>query len=137
MCRNNNWYLIGYDDAKFIGTKECIKSKEIQGTISWTAPEMEPITDYFEKLLKTDNCHYRGTDIWSIGLIILFILFGNQPYELSPSDHNANSDHNVGEIWLRNYLISLYVEEKISKNLLQIVNKYGIINGLMNIGMEL
>ena len=91
------------------------------------------------------NPNYIGyaTDVWQIGLVILYILCGHQPYQATEEDkkrwflhrwwyntkllkdgqYHICSDKNVGEIWLHNYLIQLYAKERISDHLLDLLLK--------------
>ena len=90
-----------------------------------------------------------GADIWQMGLIILYIITGQHYYKLTPweeakcmwmpfhrwtdeyfyqtkllkdDEYDMNSDSNTGEISLRNYLISLYYQDKISRNLFNLLH---------------
>ena len=46
---------------------------------------MMPWVGFNVEYLVTNYFHY-GLDIWSVGLLILYILFGNQPYQLTKEE---------------------------------------------------
>ena len=99
-------------------------------------PEIKPYTDQ-----NTRNIYSFSTDIWPIGLLILWLLFdGNQPYLLTMEENNKyytdyqqrlnyyyytkllrNGDANKGEKWLHKYLKSLYDKDKISIELYKLL----------------
>eukprot|EP01084_Bolivina_argentea_P060843 111157_1 len=149
--KRNGWKIIDFDNRFYMHLNKFKKTGAIQGTIEWLPPEIIPSNSTF----CTDmNYFCYGMDIWSMGLIILFILFGKQPYQLTNEEeikyekyslHKKstqwygqkllkgaawfcmNSDRNPGDLWLRNYLISLYFEDKISKDLLDLLHNYMLI----------
>ena len=128
----NGWKLIDYDTMYYLEDKTHGFAGGC-GTIEWTPPEI----DTAPHIMNVDSYTCYGNDIWSIGLIILYILFGTQPYILSNEEDNywmlrrywyytkllkngqydIDSDKNEGEIWIKNYLIKLYAENKISQEL--------------------
>eukprot|EP01084_Bolivina_argentea_P222396 376422_1 len=116
----DGWLLIDLSDARRAGYKGIYA-----GTIGWTAPEI----DYNS----THNVFKYSCDIFSFGLVILFMLSGHQPLALPWSEMNkyykkedkrgmmrkqVHSNwyygHVVnGENVVKNYLIDLYNEKKI------------------------
>ena len=95
------------------------------------------------------NFFSYGMDIWQMGLVILYIITGKHYFELTTWEatkcdflpfhknnfgyfyetkllqnggYEMDSDRNKGEISLRNYLISLYYVDKISKNLFSLLH---------------
>ena len=129
----NGWKLIDYDGTCKLQDKGHKLAKKTCGTIQWTPPEM----DKAPHIIKPDSYYCYGYDTWGIGLMILYILFGQQPYQLTDEEDNywmvnrywyytkllrngqydMNSDKNEGEIWIKNYIIGLYAENKISEDL--------------------
>ena len=78
----NGWKII--DFGAMLSAKECTKTHgpngkkyvfKYRGTVHWTAPELD--------VDSTTNRFSFAADIWSLGLVILYILFGEHPYELS------------------------------------------------------
>ena len=78
----NGWKII--DFGAMLSARECGKTHssngkkyvfKYRGTIHWTAPELD--------VDSTTNQFSFAADIWSLGLIILYILFGEQPYQLT------------------------------------------------------
>eukprot|EP01083_Nonionella_stella_P283957 966541_1 len=144
----NGWRLIDYDNRLFIGNKIYVPYKRVRGCVQWTPPEHK----YNIKKKKEFNYFNYGTDVWSIGLIILYILTGKNPYQLTKEEqlkysnskkiyqqyfyynkllkndkYKMDSHINKGEIWLRNYLISLYFQDKISYELFDLLHDYILI----------
>ena len=129
----NGWKLIDYDGRRYLGNKTYKYSTYGGGTIEWTPPEV----DQAPHIMSVESYICYGYDTWSIGLIILYILFGTQPYILTEEEDNywmpdrywyytkllkngkydMDSDKNEGEIWIKNYIIGLYAENKISGDL--------------------
>ena len=75
-------------------------------------------------------------------MIILSIVFETHQYDIDGSigirhwykqnllingKYDMNSDKNKGEISLRNYLVDLYVNEKISKELIELLHNHVLI----------
>ena len=111
------------------------------GTAGWTPPEISPINKK-----GVYNYYTCSVDIWGIGLIILYILFGCQPYDFTEKEerkckflggtystyfhkkllkkgkYDMDSDKNKGQLWLRNYLLAFYVQDKISKELFDLLD---------------
>ena len=149
MCKipgnQRKWYLIDYDDRVYTGLGADSKKRACEGvggTAGWTPPEISPLNKK-----GVYNYFTYAADIWPLGLIILYILFGEQPYDLTEKEerkckflgdryseyfyknklmkkgkYNMDSDKNKGELWLRDYLISLYVQDKISKELFDLLD---------------
>ena len=83
----NGWKII--DFGAILSAKECNKiynkdGKKLifkyRGTVCWTAPELD--------IESVDNHFTYSVDIWSLGLIILFILFGEHPFLLNEYENN-------------------------------------------------
>eukprot|EP01083_Nonionella_stella_P300820 1028896_1 len=84
---SNGWKII--DFGAILSAHQCAKiynhkGKKLifkyRGTVCWTPPELD--------IDSVDNRFTYSVDIWALGLIILFILFGKQPYQLN--DHETN-----------------------------------------------
>ena len=142
----NGWKLIDYDNRLTVLCNSHILLSGLSGTVQWTPPEVDPMSHLYI-LRGKDNYYSNQGDIWQIGLIILYILFGNHPYILDEKEddkwnrnwywyytkvlkggkYDMDSDKNKGSIALQNYLIGLYVEEKISKDLFDLLFNYILI----------
>ena len=99
----NGWKLIDYGNKASLDVFKqdedgCIKTKAYGSTVRWSAPENRPhrllkkfkndkAKAAFSGHTKNDSEYYNlisyALDIWQIGLIIFYVLFGQQPYELS------------------------------------------------------
>ena len=138
----NGWKLIDFDNRLFMGYHQYKVLPTAFGSFGWFAPEINPLIN--NAIFKGKGNYFSyGYDIWSLGLIILYILFGTQPYDiegwimtqrywykkelLKGGKYNMDSDKNKGEIWLRNYLLDLYVNDKISKELFDLLHNHMLI----------
>ena len=138
MVDETELYLI---DFGYLFRENLKNTKEINckyfGSIGWVPPEIKPYTDQ-----NTRNIYSFSTDIWPIGLLILWLLFdGNQPYLLTKDENNKysdadyqqrlnyyyytkllrNGDVKKGEQWLHKYLKSLHDNHKISVELYKLL----------------
>jgi serine/threonine protein kinase len=81
----NKWNIIDYDLMKIIPKvmeNNGIYLNHYRGTMCWTSPEMSTISSYSDPSFITTK-----TDIFSFGLIILYIIdIGFQPYLLCQTD---------------------------------------------------
>ena len=137
---HNGWKIIDYDNRRFLGLKGRYHYSNCRGaTLGWTPPEVDG-TKPHQIFNGKGNYFSYGYDICQIGL--LYIITGSQPYQLNEKEkkkwnlyrywykkkllkggkYNMNSDNNEGEIWIRNYILSLYVKDKISKDLLELLD---------------
>ena len=145
----NGWKLIDFDNRIFIGIETHKYLMDVCGTYDWIPPEVNPLKSnaLFKGKKFKGNYFCYGYDIWQIGLIILYILFGTNPYSLNEKEskkwnsakywynqkvlrggkYDMDSDKNKGEIWLRNYLLELYVNDKISKELFDLLHNHMLI----------
>ena len=138
----NGWKLIDFDNRYFLGLNEYEFICAASGSFGWFAPEINPLIK--NQIFKGKGNYFSyGYDIWSLGLIILYILFGTQPYDrvgwimtprhwykkelLKGDKYDMDSDKNKGEIWLRNYLMDLYVNDKISQELFDLLHNHMLI----------
>ena len=138
----NGWKLIDFDNRLFMGLNKYRLLPTALGSFGWMPPEINALID--NQIFKGKGNYFSyGYDIWALGLIILYILFGTQPYDpsgwimterrwykielLRGGKYDMNSDKNKGEIWLRNYLLDLYVNDKISKELFDLLHNHMLI----------
>ena len=120
--------------------QKCAKERGARGTLGWTAPETAPF-DADKK-----NEFYYAADVWSLGLVILFILFGRLPLGLELTreereehreciaefwyrqkllrggEYEMKSTKNRGEVALRNALVELYAQNLISAELFALLH---------------
>lgn len=150
QCNDNNefiddgWKLINFDQMK----KNKSKGGYV-GTPGWTAPEIDWGSD--------KNKYSFSSDIFSLGLVLLFTLFGEQPLDITEEekrkyaqnddyfadDENHKNDEmqenlkndlkrKMYEDWyynkllksenmIKNYLVKLYYDNKISMNLFELL----------------
>jgi len=131
----DGWLLIDFNEIK----KNKSKGKYI-GTMGWSAPEIQYNSN--------KNVYTYSSDIFAFGLIILYILFGQQPLQIPEEKrilYRINADDDDAEIlqkrvlrkqvltnWyyghvatfdMNQYLLSLYEENKISMELYQLLNE--------------
>eukprot|EP01084_Bolivina_argentea_P157449 274382_1 len=130
----NGWKVIGFNSMVKNNTKDIF-----HGTIGWTAPEI----DYNSKT----NVYTYTCDMFSFGLLILYSLFGKHPLQLPEEDrlkfkkdeckeneidckvlkHQINSNWYYGTVkhsenMMKNYLINLYYNDKISMSLFKLLH---------------
>ena len=133
----NGWKIIDFDTRFFMGLAKYKLLPSANGTIGWMPPEVNPLVKHH--IFKKDNYLSYGYDIWALGLIILYILFGTHPYLiqgyffenywykkklLKNGKYDMDSDKNKGEIELRNYLMKLYINDQISKQLFDLLHNH-------------
>ena len=118
--------------------KQNAKSKYV-GTMGWSAPEIDPDDD--------KNRYKSSSDLFSFGLVILYLLSGQQPFEISKgqrrlfaedmrAEHPEITDKEIKRkmhaIWhkeiilksermIQNYLVKLYYKDQISLNLFHLL----------------
>merc|ERR1719266_1168953 len=69
--RSASWKLI--DFGLLLNLKQCRdKGMRYKGTRGWTPPETNPYSN--------NNRYSESKDIWALGLLILYIVLGQQPY---------------------------------------------------------
>ena len=137
----NGWKIINYHHRYYMNGDKVKKSDEFNGSIEWNAPEVWP---WPPGVYSDINAFNYGNDIWDIGLLILYILFGHQPFQLTEEElkgvpqcdlwktwyqlriycYDHESDHNRGEILIRNFLISAYFNDKITKELFELLHDH-------------
>jgi len=140
---DDGWKLINFDNMRKYKSKG-----EYVGTAGWSAPEMEWGSN--------KNKYSYSSDIFSLGLVLLFTLFGEQPLDITEEEKrnyaqnddffNDENKQNEGmqkhlkddlkwkmwENWyynkllksenmLKNYLVKLYYDNKISMNLFELL----------------
>ena len=156
--KTKKWIPIGYNHKYYIGTEKYMNSNEVYGSIEWSPPELDPNLKYrFSWNQDMSNLLCFENDIWAIGLLILYILFGEQPLKQNKhlkgyteatdkeywvhaydwrrvalmktvnQDCTINKDPRTGEYWLKNHLVSLYYEEKISSELFDLLHNFVLI----------
>jgi len=132
----DGWLLIDFSSMTMNGTKGSYK-----GSMGWTAPEI----DYNSN----KNIYRYSSDIFSFGLVILYVMFGHQPLEIPRSKQKqfqikSNDDEQEilrkkalkakmsknwycehikkSENYIKNYLVKLYYENKISLSLFKLLH---------------
>eukprot|EP01083_Nonionella_stella_P003860 11105_1 len=132
----DGWLLIDFNEIKSNKSKT-----HYIGTMGWSAPEIE----YNSKT----NVFTYASDIFAFGLIILYILFGEQPLQVPDSERvkyritNAENETEMfhkhmirkqvltnwyyghvkgSEAMMKEYLLSLYSQNKISRALYELLN---------------
>eukprot|EP01084_Bolivina_argentea_P015259 28527_1 len=146
---NNEYIDDGYKLIDFNFMKKYKSKGEYIGSIGWTAPEM--VYGY------NKNKYLYVSDIFSLGLVILFALFGSQPLQINDDDKKKygqltnflNNQLNKedmkqekkfkddlkdkmyqnhynkllkSENMLKNYLVKLYYDNKISLELFNLLH---------------
>ena len=147
----NGWKIIDYHDRFYLQTENKKRVKQTIGTLEWYAPEIW-LWCYSDGMMT--SCINYGIDLWDVGLLILYILFGHQPFQFTKEElkvdftwdnrsevfrkwsneklygwdkSNYKTDKNNGDIKLKNHLIKLYYTNKISLELFDLLHNHLLI----------
>lgn len=127
---NDDWRIIDFGLRARYNVNKGYCMNSWRGTIGWTAPELIP----------NNGCNNRISpelDVWCMGLCILYMVIGENPFELTIKECKENKlyslesgkkywyyskllDFNKNKKW-NHYLIFLHKKNKISLNLLDLL----------------
>eukprot|EP01083_Nonionella_stella_P010680 30378_1 len=112
----DGWLLIDFDSMQRSGTKTSYK-----GSMGWTSPEID--------IDSNKNRYDPSSDIFSFGLIILFVMFGSQPLQIPLKKQTQTMirewyyKHVIqSENLIKNYLVKLFYDNKISLHLFELLH---------------